>query len=261
VLERILGRDRAGGYAERRHKELRTQWERRMFPRWRVYAVVVTLTLGGLAMLLPQPFKAFALGLVASVLVVWGVVIETFIPDHINRWQRGAFGEQYTAKALKPLRKDGWVIRHDLQTRNGNRDHIVAGGGVYLLETKNLSDSEVTLEGDGLRVRRIDQPTDTYLMDQLTSQMERRARKLWREIRVSTGTSVYIHPVVVLGARFPEQEAYARGVAYVAGDRLAKWLSERPVELEGVRREQAAAWLRGLEDEAASQLAPATRPA
>jgi len=171
------------------------------------------------------------------------------VPDHIERWRRGAWGEQNTAKALKPLRKDGWIVRHDLPTRYGNRDHVVLGRGLYLLESKNFSDSEVSLEGDALRVRRIDQPTDTYLLDQLTMQMEQRARRMCNELRIATGVRTYVHPVVVLWARFPQQEAHARGVAYVAGDRIAQWLEQRPPELSESRRLPLTDWLRRLETE------------
>ena len=30
---------------------------------------------------------------------------DALMPEHIARWQRGAWGEQNTAKALKPLRR------------------------------------------------------------------------------------------------------------------------------------------------------------
>jgi hypothetical protein len=246
VLEKIRRGDRAGGYAERRYKELRKQWQLRVFRRWPLYVAVAATILVVVATLLSDPFKTVGMVLAASVIIAWWTIRESLAPDHIARWQRGAWGEQNTAKALKPLRKDGWVIRHDLQTRHANRDHVVAGPSLYLLETKNFYDSELTLEGDVLRVRRIDQPTDTYVMDELTAQMERRARQMWREQRAATGTSVYVHPVVVLWGRFPQQEAYSRGVAYVAGDGIAEWLSKQPAELDDARRERAAAWLRNL---------------
>ena len=59
---------------------------------------------------------------------------DALMPEHIARWQRGAGGEQKTARALKPLRKEGWLIRHDLATGygNSNRDHIAAGPAVRL---------------------------------------------------------------------------------------------------------------------------------
>ena len=93
-------------------------------------------------------------------------------------------------------------------------------------------------------MRRIDQPSDSYVIDQLTSQMEQRARALWREVRETTGQSVYVHPVVVIWGRFPAGETAARCVSYVAGRQVAAWLSSRPVELDGERRECVANWLR-----------------
>jgi hypothetical protein len=42
------------------------------------------------------------------------------MPDHIRRWERGAWGEQLTAKALLPLRKEGWLVRHDGAAQESN---------------------------------------------------------------------------------------------------------------------------------------------
>jgi hypothetical protein len=153
-----------------------------------------------------------------------------------------------TAKELKPLLHEGWIVRHDIQTQYGNHDHVVVGRGVYLLETKYLTDSELTLEPGGLRVRRIDQPTDDYLMDGLTETMERRGRRLWSNLRATAGASVYVHPVIVLWGRFEAGEATVRGVSYVDGNRLAGWLRERPAELDGDLRERTRSWLLDMRD-------------
>ena len=80
---------------------------------------------------------------------------DTLMPDHIARRQRGAWGEQNTAKVLKALTKEGWLVCHDLATTSGrgNWDHIVAGPAVYLLDSKLLrettSGSKATSSGSG----------------------------------------------------------------------------------------------------------------
>ena len=133
----FLQRDRPGRYAERRFKELRDQWQRRIFPRTRIYAGVTAGVLALLGwILLDQPFTAFVWGIAVSSLLIWAAIVESFIADHVVRWQRGGFGDQHTAKELKRLAKQGWVARHDLQTGFANRDHVLVGNGLYLLESK-----------------------------------------------------------------------------------------------------------------------------
>jgi Nuclease-related domain len=246
VLDRLRTRDRPGGYATHRHRELRRQWQRRVFPRWPLYVGVSAFTLVIIGTLLPNPYKTFLMVGAACVVAGWWFGREALVPDHIERWQRGAWGEEDTAKVLKPLQQQGWTVRHDLPSRFGNRDHVVLGPRLFLLESKNFYDSEVSLEGEALRVRRIDQPEDSYLLDQLTVQMEQRARHLWNELRQSTGLRAYVHPVVVLWARFPEKRASVRGVTYLDGDELVGWLEEQPPEFSDARRTQLASWLESL---------------
>jgi hypothetical protein len=241
-----LRRQEPGGYALRRHKELRRAWQQRVFPRWTLYisvAVAVTVIAGAV---LPDPWKTMLFVLGAGLVIGWWALKESFAPDHIERWQRGAWGEQMTAKELKPLLREGWIARHDIQSTYGNYDHIIVGHGVYLLETKYLTDSELTLEPGGLRVRRIDQPADDYLIDALSSTMERRGRRLWASLRSFTGSSVYVHTVVVLWGRFDEGVGHIRNVTYVQGDSLVAWLREQPQELSEELGAQTRMWLGDL---------------
>jgi Nuclease-related domain len=238
-------KNRPGGYAQRRHKELRKAWQRRVFPRWPLYLTILAAVIVFVGTLLPNPFKTMLMVFGFSLALFWWVITEALAPDHIRRWQRGAWGEQMTASELKPLRKRGWIVRHDIQTRHGNHDHIAIGRGVYLLETKYLTDSEMTLEPGGLRIRRIDQPTDDYLMDGLTELMERRGRALWRSLRQATQRSIYVHPVVVLWGRFEPEVAHVRKVTYVHGNHLARWLESQPHELGGTQLREVTSWLNG----------------
>lgn len=240
----VWGRDRPGGYAQRRHRELRKAWQRRVFPRWPLYLTILAAITVFIGTLLPNPFKTILIICGFSLGFVWWAITETLAPDHIRRWQRGAWGEQMTASELKPLRKRGWFVRHDIQTRYGNHDHIAVGRGVYLLETKYLTDSEISLEPGGLRVRRIDQPSDDYLMDGLTELMERRGRQLWASLRQATTRSIYVHPVVVLWGRFEAEVAQVRKVWYVHGTHLPHWLESQPDELGETERVRAVDWLR-----------------
>jgi hypothetical protein len=114
-------------------------------------------------------------------------------------WQRGAWGEQNTAHALKPRKKKGWLIRHDLATDYGdaNRDHIAVGPAVYLLDSKLLKD-EVSLEDGRLHVRRVDVSQDEYSVKAPTSRMAAAAKALKRDLEAAVGFPVAVYPVVVL---------------------------------------------------------------
>ena len=233
--------DGAGRSAEQKYKELRKAWQRRMFGRWGRWVVPALLGLVFLTPILNGGWRPFGTSFLVAAGAGWIVVQHLAAPDHIQRWQRGAWGEQWTAKELRPLKKEGWFVRHDLQNGRGNRDHILVGSSVYLLDTKNLAD-ELTLEGTALRVRRIDQPRDSYVMDRLTENMKVAARSVNRDIRRVTGERVWVHPVVVLWGQFDAGEAEADGVFYVHGRMLRQWLKERPIELDDRRRAAVCAW-------------------
>lgn len=54
------------------------------------------------------------------------------------RWRRGWAAEKSVGEELNRLRRDGFVVMHDIPQRGeGNIDHIVSGPtGAYLIETK-----------------------------------------------------------------------------------------------------------------------------
>jgi hypothetical protein len=234
----------------RRFEDLARGWRRRMFgPRTAFYFWTI---LGGLTVLAlkwtPSGWRfgvGMAVGMVGTAFVL---LPDTLIPDHIARWQRGAWGEQDTAKVLKPLTREGWLVRHDLATRSGrgNRDHIVAGPAVYLLDSKLLRD-HVWLEGDVLWVRRVDESGDAYPVRDLTSRMRNAASTLERDIDEALGFPVAVYPVVVIWGHFSAGVQHSSGVTYVDGEKLADWLRSRPADLRDQRkREKVRDWLRSL---------------
>jgi hypothetical protein len=234
----------------RRYNQLATDWRRRTFGRRTSWYFWTLFTLALLAMLKFTPGRyRFVEGLFFGML---GMSFEMFpdvlMPDHIARWERGAWGEQNTARTLKPLRNRGWVIRHDLATGYGlgNRDHVAAGPAVYVLDSKLLRD-EVWLDEGGLHVRRVDASRDEYVIPKLTERMRMAARSLKRDLDHAVGFPVAVYPVVVIWGHFAAGAQWDRDVAYVDGDRLAVWLTDRPADLLEERKRQAVQdWLRAL---------------
>lgn len=240
----------AGQSATRHFNELARDWRRRTFGvRTPFYFWVLLVLLFLLARawipLRWQLTVGFLLGAVAMALVT---LPETLMPDHIARWRRGAWGEQETAKTLKPLKKEGWHIRHDLKARygRGNRDHIVAGPAVYLLDSKLLKD-KVWLEGEVLHVRRMDESGDEYTVSDLTSRMNTAAWSLEKDIEAALGFPVAVYPVVVIWGHFEAGSTFAGNVAYVAGEQIADWLRSRLVDIRDEKKREAVfEWLEAL---------------
>lgn len=173
---------------------------------------------------------------------------DLLLPDHIARWQRGAWGEQNTATVLKHLPGEDWLVRHDLASGylNTNRDHILAGPAVYLLDSKLLRD-EVWVDAAGLHVRRVDETRDEYVIPGLTRRMYAAAKSLERDIAQSVGFPVAVYPVVVVWGYFGEGETWDGSVAYVNGEQLVEWLRSRPTDLlTAEKRDAVRRWLRGL---------------
>jgi len=58
--------------------------------------------------------------------------------DSYIHWLGGARAEESVGETLNELRREGWIVMHDVeQEREGNIDHIASGpNGVFMIETK-----------------------------------------------------------------------------------------------------------------------------
>lgn len=72
-----------------------------------------------------------------------GVVVALLLIDRtaspiIQRWGRGAAGEELVGAALDGLGERGWFALHDVQLGRGNIDHLLLGpAGLFTIETKS----------------------------------------------------------------------------------------------------------------------------
>jgi hypothetical protein len=210
------------------------RWRRRNRP-----AFAVALLLGaGVALPVWRyfPHGQFFAGMVVG--GVWGMLVWIWDdpPELIAKWKRGAEGERRTEAVLKRLERHGWHSIHDRAGKYGNLDHIVVGpGGVFLLDSKNLSGT-VTLAEAGLRTEYADAPRDGSTYTSLAGAMRGASAHLKDRIAATTELAGWVQAVVVIWGHFPEAEAERDKVAYVSGDHLDAWLLRQPVRLS--RRDQ-----------------------
>jgi hypothetical protein len=56
----------------------------------------------------------------------------------IDRWSRGADGEEYVGHVIEAMHSDGWRVLHDVSFGGANIDHVMLGpSGVFTVETKS----------------------------------------------------------------------------------------------------------------------------
>jgi Nuclease-related domain len=153
-------------------------------------------------------------------------------PAHIERWRSGADGEKSTARTLRPLLRRGWKLFNDINTGDGNIDHVLVGpAGIFMLESKRLA-GQVRVEAGKLTVRWHEDPDDGYENESIA----RRARGAAFDVhsRIDTpGSSPWVQPVVVLWADFEQRSIECDNVAWVRGDELASVLAGRPIKYSG----------------------------
>jgi hypothetical protein len=83
----------------------------------------------------------------------------------------------------------------------------VAGSAVFLLNSKNVPDSRVEVEGKHLRVTHLDNPDDGYLADRWVPGVEREDCALKAKLDRELGFPVAVYPVVAIWGAFAERSA------------------------------------------------------
>ena len=75
---------------------------------------------------------------VEVVVIVAMLTLDSRATPIIERWRRGASGEELVGQVLDGLRDSGWFALHDVNSGRGNIDHVLVGpAGIFTLEAKS----------------------------------------------------------------------------------------------------------------------------
>lgn len=232
-------RIKAGASAEAKYDELARSWRRRKRRLLRTVAAIC-LTVFTLAVVgwFVWPEHAFVFGIFGGAAMTFWMALHDSPPEWIERWQLAAWSEQKTAKRLKQLEREGWVVINDLRRGKGNVDHLIVGpGGVFVLDTKR-TDGVVEVAGDHVSVTRIDDP-DLHFSHPGAAHVVRLAAETNARLRSTARINQWVTPVVVWWAQFPQAVAEGR-CTHVHGDALVDWLRGRPQRIAPARVPQIA---------------------
>jgi len=95
--------------------------------------VAITVIAGAALGWRSLPFVLVELAAIAGMHLVDRLVLPV-----IDRWDRGAEGEEHVGKLLEALVERGWRPIHDVSLGRGNIDHVLIGpGGLFTIETKS----------------------------------------------------------------------------------------------------------------------------
>lgn len=229
---------KAGHSADAYFRQARDAWRRRVVRRIQPFLLVPATLIFIAQVAWGQHNLSWTLGLAAGGLIAVWVWVRDSPPPHIENWRTGAEGERKTARALKPLERQGWSIVHDVASQRGNRDHVLVGpAGVFLLDTKYLS-GVVSIEEETVRLARPDNPRATCDLPHLARSLRGAAASLSEELGRRKGRGVWVNAVVVLWAEFPARVVETGQVAFVAGEHVATWLADRPQRLSPERLDE-----------------------
>jgi hypothetical protein len=75
---------------------------------------------------------------IEAVVIAGMLTLDSLATPIIERWGRGASGEELVGQVLDGLRDSGWFALHDVNSGHGNIDHVLVGpAGIFAVETKS----------------------------------------------------------------------------------------------------------------------------
>jgi hypothetical protein len=158
---------------------------------------------------------AILAGLAVAALVGWRLRFQP--SEQARAWQRGAKGEQRTARLLDHLDQDGYVVLHDLAVPGSpaNVDHLVIGpSGVFVIDSKQWT-GQVHQSSDGLVWH------NHYRLDRTLATVRWEAETLGRLLGIPAAPLLCVHGAHVQGGGL-----HAQGVAMVPADLLRSALGQ-----------------------------------
>jgi hypothetical protein len=174
-------------------------------------AIVVIVVVGVLVGVIAG-FTSWTFAIAEVAVIVSLLALDRLATPVIDRWDRGATGEEHVGHILETLAKDGWWVVHDFNTGRGNIDHIVVGpGGVFSVETKS--------HGGRIAVDRVD--------DAMLRQAYAQAKHLEALIAHTVTPLLVFSRAYLVGRPVSRQ----RGVLVLPARMLADHLTRRPARL------------------------------
>lgn len=235
----LPGTERPGGAVEAEYRKALKSWRRRMRRYfWPMLGIGATLLLAGL--LTPHRVWAWVFTSMGAFWLGMFAMARDLPPTPIRNLGQGAEGERDTAKELRRL-TSGWTVRHDLNGRYGNLDHVLHGpAGVFILETKAWWGQTLTVSAAGPALRGRDSDWRGRRECDLAKTMKIRAARTNQALRELVKISPWVTPVVVVWVDFPQGTAEHDGVWFVHGKSLCAWLEDRPDRLSEFNMAQLA---------------------
>ncbi len=224
LLDARRSRKRAGGRARRKYEQLRREWLRRKRRAWLIALALCALVWAAFTLLVslfPGDQAVFS-ALFGGALIGVLMTMRRSPPTAIASWEEGAFGEEETAKQLRTLEKQGWVVLHDLANGTTNFDHVVLGpSGVYCLNSK-WSAYRLERTAHGGLIGRHSYDDDVYTdVSKNLRQARREAAELSARIAARCGQKIWVQPVIVWWGDVDGGGRTVDGVGVVQGKCLA----------------------------------------
>jgi Nuclease-related domain len=204
-------------------------YRRRRAAEWALYRRTLPLRLAGVglaslvaALAVDQVAPALAgwAGLMAAGLLGWRLRFR--VSQDARNWQRGARGEQRTARQLARLTRHGWVVFHDLAVPDSraNADHLIIGpAGVFLVDSKSWR-GHLAFAPDGTLWH------GSYPLTATLATIGFEAQAITDALAVP---GLAIEPLLVVhGSTIPWGEQYLGGVAVLPAERLVATLLALP---------------------------------
>jgi Nuclease-related domain len=151
----------------------------------------------------------------------------------LHSWAAGEEGRRRTARVLRSLDDGTWQVTQNIRLPDGGHaDHLAIGpGGVYLLDSRAWH-GVVTVDHKGATITPPGRAAAAWIARGQHCSLAPAAVALGRAYAAAGGSLPGPQAVVVVWSPFPDGLATSGGITYVAGDRLAAWLSSRPRRLD-----------------------------